>query len=37
VRALVDKYTDGRVLWIFGEPQVNVLKINLALDRGEAG
>lgn len=37
VQALVDKYTDGRVLWIFGQPHVNVLKINLALDRGEAG
>jgi len=37
VRALVDKYTDGRILWVFGEPHVNVLLINLALDRGEAG
>lgn len=37
VRALVEKYVHGRVLWIFGEPYVNVLEVNLALDRGEAG
>jgi K+-transporting ATPase ATPase C chain len=37
VRALVEKYLHGRVLWIFGEPYVNVLELNLALDRGEAG
>ena len=37
VKALVDKYTQGRVLGIFGEPSVNVLELNLALDRGEAG
>lgn len=37
VRALVEKYVHGRVLWIFGEPYVNVLELNLALDRGEAG
>jgi K+-transporting ATPase ATPase C chain len=37
VRALVDKYTQGRILWIFGEPAVNVLQLNLALDNGEAG
>lgn len=37
VRALVEKHVHGRVLWIFGEPYVNVLEVNLALDRGEAG
>jgi K+-transporting ATPase ATPase C chain len=37
VRALVDKYTRGRILWVFGEPAVNVLQLNLALDNGEAG
>lgn len=37
VHALVEKYVHGRVLWLFGEPYVNVLEVNLALDRGEAG
>jgi len=37
VRALVEKHVHGRILWIFGEPYVNVLEVNLALDRGEAG
>jgi K+-transporting ATPase ATPase C chain len=37
MQALVDKYTEGRTLGIFGEPHVNVLLINLALDNGEAG
>ena len=30
---LVKKNTTGRTLWILGEPRVNVLKINLALDK----
>ncbi|WP_197032693.1 K(+)-transporting ATPase subunit C [Clostridium sp. KNHs205] len=32
VRAIISKYTTGRFLGIFGEPSVNVLKVNLALD-----
>ena len=32
VAALVDKYTDGRQLLVLGEPGVNVVELNLALD-----
>jgi K+-transporting ATPase ATPase C chain len=32
VQSLVDKYTHGRQLGVLGEPYVNVLEINLALD-----
>jgi potassium-transporting ATPase KdpC subunit len=37
VRALVERHLQGRILWIFGEPHVNVLDVNMALDNGEAG
>jgi K+-transporting ATPase ATPase C chain len=32
---LLNQYTDGRFLWIFGEPGVNVLRLNYALDLQE--
>lgn len=32
VTSLIEKYTEGRQFGIFGEPRVNVLLLNLALD-----
>jgi len=33
VRGLISRYTDGRSLGFLGEPGVNVLELNLSLDR----
>ena len=32
MQALVSKYTQGRTLGFLGEPRVNVLLLNIALD-----
>ncbi|MGF6465994.1 potassium-transporting ATPase subunit KdpC [Paraburkholderia youngii] len=37
VQALVERYTTGRQFGVLGEPRVNVLKLNLALDEMKHG
>jgi potassium-transporting ATPase KdpC subunit len=37
VRQLVAEYTEGRLFGLLGEPRVNVLQLNLALDKLAAG
>jgi K+-transporting ATPase ATPase C chain len=37
VRNLVEQQLQGRILFVFGEPHINVLQLNLALDGGGAG
>ena len=36
LRNLVEKHVDGRLFGILGEPRVNVLALNLDLDRAAA-
>jgi K+-transporting ATPase ATPase C chain len=37
VRRLVERHIDGRVLGLIGEPDVNILKLNMALDAMHGG
>jgi len=37
VRMIVDRWTEGPSLGLIGEPRINVLRLNLALDEAAAG
>lgn len=37
LNGLIDQYTSGRTLGLFGEPRVNVLLLNLAVDKARGG
>jgi potassium-transporting ATPase KdpC subunit len=37
IRQLVAEHTEGKLLGLIGEPHVNVLQLNLALDKAAAG
>ena len=37
MRSLVESQVQGRILWIFGEPHVNVLQLNIALEQQSGG
>lgn len=37
VTSLVESQVQGRILWVFGEPHVNVLQLNVALQQQSGG
>jgi potassium-transporting ATPase KdpC subunit len=37
VERLIDEHTEGRTLGVLGEPRVNVLELNLALEGSGRG
>lgn len=37
LRQLIAEHVEGRLLGLLGEPRVNVLKLNMALDRVATG
>jgi K+-transporting ATPase ATPase C chain len=36
LQSLVESQVQGRILWVFGEPVINVLQLNLVLDADQA-